>query len=173
MTFSARSFKNKTGIKRETPMEKIWLKSYPPGVPVEIDLSGYPSLIELFEESFTRYADRTAFECMGSRLTYGALDRLSRNFAAWLQSRGVKRGTRVAVMLPNVLQYPIAMSAVLRTGAIVVNVNPLYTPRELEHQLKDSGAEVIVILENFATVLQAVVKNTAIKHIVVASMGDR
>ena len=154
-------------------MEKIWLKSYPPGVPVEMDLSGYPSLIELLEESFTRYADRTAFECMGSRLTYGVLDRLSRNFAAWLQSRGVKRGTRVAIMLPNVLQYPIAMSAVLRTGAIVVNVNPLYTPRELEHQLKDSGAEVIVILENFATVLQAVVKNTAIKHIVVASMGDR
>jgi len=154
-------------------MEKIWLKSYPPGVPVEMDLSGYPSLIELLEESFTRYADRTAFECMGSRLTYGALDRLSRNFAAWLQSRGVKRGTRVAVMLPNVLQYPIAMSAVLRTGAIVVNVNPLYTPRELEHQLKDSGAEVIVVLENFATVLQAVVKNTAIKHVVVASMGDR
>ena len=154
-------------------MEKIWLKSYPPGVPVEMDLSSYPSLIELLEESFTRYADRTAFECMGSGLTYGALDRLSRNFAAWLQSRGVKRGTRVAVMLPNVLQYPIAMSAVLRTGAIVVNVNPLYTPRELEHQLKDSGAEVIVILENFATVLQAVVKNTAIKHVVVASMGDR
>jgi long-chain acyl-CoA synthetase len=153
-------------------MEKIWLKSYPSGVPAEIDCGAYSSLVEMLEESFTRYAEHTAFECMESKLTYGDMGRLSENFAAWLQSRGIVRGTRVAIMLPNVLQYPIAMAAVLRAGAIVVNINPLYTARELEYQLKDSGAQAIVILENFAAVLQTVVKNTSVKHIVVASMGD-
>ncbi|WP_261534220.1 AMP-binding protein, partial [Burkholderia multivorans] len=153
-------------------MEKIWLKSYPPGVPAEIDASPYPSVPDLLDESFTQYRDRTAFVCMGKAITYGELDALSRRFGAWLQSRGLARGARVAIMMPNVLQYPVTIAAVLRAGYTVVNVNPLYTPRELEHQLKDSGAEAIVILENFASTLQAVIANTAIKHVVVASMGD-
>jgi long-chain acyl-CoA synthetase len=153
-------------------MDKIWLKSYPPGVPAEIDSSPYPSVPDLLDESFRQYRDRTAFVCMGKGITYGELDKLSRQFGAWLQSRGLARGARVAIMMPNVLQYPVAIAAVLRAGYTVVNVNPLYTPRELEHQLKDSGAEAIVILENFASTLQAVIANTAVKHVVVASMGD-
>ena len=153
-------------------MEKIWLKSYPPGVPAEIDASPYPSIPDLLDESFRQYRDRKAFVCMGKSITYGELDVLSRQFGAWLQSRGLARGARVALMMPNVLQYPVAIVAVLRAGYTVVNVNPLYTPRELEHQLKDSGAEAIVILENFASTLQAVIANTAVKHVVVASMGD-
>ncbi|WP_175995837.1 long-chain fatty acid--CoA ligase [Burkholderia stabilis] len=153
-------------------MDKIWLKSYPPGVPAEIDASPYPSVPDLLDESFRQYRDRTAFVCMGKGITYGELDKLSRQFGAWLQSRGLARGARVAIMMPNVLQYPVAIAAVLRAGYAVVNVNPLYTPRELEHQLKDSGAEAIVILENFASTLQAVIANTAVKHVVVASMGD-
>ena len=153
-------------------MDKIWLKSYPPGVPAEIDSSPYPSVPDLLDESFRQYRDRTAFVCMGKGITYGELDKLSREFGAWLQSRGLARGARVAIMMPNVLQYPVTIAAVLRAGYTVVNVNPLYTPRELEHQLKDSGAEAIVILENFASTLQAVIANTAVKHVVVASMGD-
>ncbi|WP_107310082.1 long-chain fatty acid--CoA ligase [Burkholderia metallica] len=153
-------------------MDKIWLKSYPPGVPAEIDASPYPSVPDLLDESFRQYRDRTAFVCMGKGITYGELDTLSRQFGAWLQSRGLARGARVAIMMPNVLQYPVAIAAVLRAGYTVVNVNPLYTPRELEHQLKDSGAEAIVILENFASTLQAVIANTGVKHVVVASMGD-
>ena len=153
-------------------MNKIWLKSYPPGVPAEIDASPYPSVPDLLDESFRQYRDRTAFVCMGKGITYGELDKLSREFGAWLQSRGLARGARVAIMMPNVLQYPVTIAAVLRAGYTVVNVNPLYTPRELEHQLKDSGAEAIVILENFASTLQAVIANTAVKHVVVASMGD-
>ncbi|KVQ18348.1 long-chain fatty acid--CoA ligase [Burkholderia cepacia] len=153
-------------------MNKIWLKSYPPGVPAEIDASPYPSVPDLLDESFRQYRDRTAFVCMGKGITYGELDKLSRQFGAWLQSRGLARGARVAIMMPNVLQYPVTIAAVLRAGYTVVNVNPLYTPRELEHQLKDSGAEAIVILENFASTLQAVIANTSVKHVVVASMGD-
>ncbi|RQV20769.1 long-chain fatty acid--CoA ligase [Burkholderia cenocepacia] len=153
-------------------MDQIWLKSYPPGVPAEIDASPYPSVPDLLDESFRQYRDRTAFVCMGKGITYGELDKLSREFGAWLQSRGLARGARVAIMMPNVLQYPVTIAAVLRAGYTVVNVNPLYTPRELEHQLKDSGAEAIVILENFASTLQAVIANTAVKHVVVASMGD-
>ncbi len=153
-------------------MEKLWLKSYPAGVPAEIDPSAYRSVSELLEDSFRANRDRRAFVCMGQAITYAELDAMSRKLAAWFQKRGMKPGARVALMMPNVLQYPIAIAAVLRAGYIVVNVNPLYTPRELEHQLKDSGAEAIVILENFAGTLQAVVKNTAIKHIVVAAMGD-
>lgn len=153
-------------------MDKIWLKSYPPGVPAEIDASPYPSVPDLLDESFRQYRDRTAFVCMGKGITYGELDKLSRQFGAWLQSRGLARGARVAIMMPNVLQYPVAIAAVLRAGYTVVNVNPLYTPRELEHQLKDSGAEAIVILENFASTLQAVIAKTGVKHVVVASMGD-
>lgn len=153
-------------------MEKIWLKNYPPGVPAEIDYSGYSSLAQLLEESFAKYRERTAYICMGKGMTYAQLDERSRNFGAWLQSRGLKKGARVAVMLPNVLQNPVSVMGVLRAGCIVVNVNPLYTPRELEHQLKDSGAEAIVVLENFAVTLQAVIARTAVKHVVVATMGD-
>ncbi|RKP48501.1 long-chain fatty acid--CoA ligase [Pararobbsia silviterrae] len=153
-------------------MDRIWLKSYPPGVPAEIDTSIYPSLVELFEESFKQYRDRQVFSCMGKAITYRELDEYSVRLAAWFQSKGLQPGARIALMMPNVLQYPIALAAVLRAGYTVVNVNPLYTPRELEHQLKDSGAEAIIILENFATTLQKVVANTAIKHIVVATMGD-
>ncbi|MNK82865.1 Long-chain-fatty-acid--CoA ligase [compost metagenome] len=153
-------------------MEKLWLKHYPAGVPAEIDASQFRSLAQLLEESFRTYADRRAFICMDRAITYGELDQLSRHFAAWLQSRGLRPGARVAIMMPNVLQYPVVLAAVLRAGYVVVNVNPLYTPRELEHQLKDSGAEAIVILENFAATLQAVLPATPVKHVVVASMGD-
>ncbi|MDR5803968.1 long-chain fatty acid--CoA ligase [Caballeronia sp. LZ001] len=153
-------------------MEKPWLKSYPDGVPAEIDVSAYRSVSQLLEDSFRKNRDRRAFVCMGKSITYGELDDMSKKLAAWFQTKGLKPGARVALMMPNVLQYPIAIAAVLRAGYIVVNVNPLYTPRELEHQLKDSGAEAIVLLENFAHTLQAVVKNTAIKHVVVAALGD-
>lgn len=153
-------------------MEKLWLKQYPAGVPAEIDASPYRSLAQLLEESFRTHADKRAFICMDAAITYGELDRLSQQFGAWLQARGLKSGARVAIMMPNVLQYPVALAGVLRAGYVVVNVNPLYTPRELEHQLKDSGAEAIVILENFAATLQAVLPNTPVRHVVVASMGD-
>ena len=153
-------------------MEKIWLKSYPPGVPAEIDATQYRSLVHLLEESFQKFANRNAFVCMDKAITYADLDQYSKRLGAWLQSRGMKKGARVAVMMPNVLQYPIAIAAILRAGYTVVNVNPLYTPRELEHQLNDSGAEAIIILENFATTLEQVLPRTQIKHIVVANMGE-
>ncbi|HEY4805397.1 MAG TPA: long-chain fatty acid--CoA ligase [Paraburkholderia sp.] len=153
-------------------MEKVWLKSYPPGVPAEIDASRYASITALLEESFGEFRAKPAFACMGKTITYGELDQLSQRLAAWFQSRGIERGARIALMMPNVLQYPVALAAVLRAGYVVVNVNPLYTPRELEHQLKDSGAEAIVILENFAGTLSAVLANTRVKHVLVASMGD-
>ncbi|MEC5404738.1 long-chain fatty acid--CoA ligase [Paraburkholderia sp. MPAMCS5] len=153
-------------------MDKIWLKSYPPGVPAEIDVSRYSSVAELLEEAFREHCDKPAFVCMGKEISYGELDALSRKLAGWFQSKGLARGARVAIMMPNVLQYPVAIAAILRAGYVVVNVNPLYTPRELEHQLKDSGAEAIVLLENFAVTLQAIVRNTAVKHVVVAAMGD-
>ncbi|PCE28395.1 long-chain fatty acid--CoA ligase [Paraburkholderia acidicola] len=153
-------------------MEKIWLKSYPSGVPAEIDPTQYASIADLFEESFQKYRAKPAFACMGKQITYGELDTLSAKLGGWLQSKGIARGARVAIMMPNVLQYPVALAAILRAGYVVVNVNPLYTPRELEHQLKDSGAEAIILLENFAVTLQAVVANTSVKHIVVASLGD-
>lgn len=153
-------------------MDKIWLKSYPEGVPAEIDSTQFRSITHLLEEAFRKYADRNAYVCMDKFLTYGELDKLSQRMAAWLQNKGLAPGARVAIMMPNVLQYPVAMAAVLRAGYTVVNVNPLYTPRELQHQLVDSGAEAIIVLENFATTLQQVVANTRIKHVVVASMGD-
>jgi long-chain acyl-CoA synthetase len=153
-------------------MEKVWLKSYPPGVPKEIDPTQYESITAMLEESFREYRAKPAFACMGKQITYGELDSLSTRLAGWLQSKGIARGGRIAIMMPNVLQYPVALAAILRAGYVVVNVNPLYTPRELEHQLKDSGAEAIILLENFAVTLQAIVRNTSIKHIVVASMGD-
>ncbi len=153
-------------------MEKVWLKHYPAGVPSEIDPRQYPSLVHLLEEAFQKHASRRAFVCMDKALTYGKVDRLSRQLGAWLQARGLAPQSRVALMMPNVLQYPVALAAVLRAGYIVVNVNPLYTPRELEHQLKDSGAEAIIVLENFASTLQKVVDKTPVRHVVVASMGD-
>src|SRR6187399_1409086 len=153
-------------------MERIWLKQYPPGMPTEIDASQYPSLVTLLEESFAKYSDRKAFICMDKAITYGELDTMSRDFAAYLQGSGLKFGDRVAIMMPNVLQYPVAAAGVLRAGMTVVNVNPLYTPRELEHQLNDSGAEAIVILENFAVTLEKVIKSTRVKHVILANMGD-
>jgi long-chain acyl-CoA synthetase len=153
-------------------MDKFWLKSYQPGVPAEIDPTQYRSLTHLLEEAFRKYADRKAYVCMDKFITYGELDRLSQQMGAWLQSRGLKQGARVAIMLPNVLQYPIALAAVLRAGYTIVNVNPLYTPRELQHQLVDSGAEAIIVLENFAHTVEQVVGKTEVRHIVVATMGD-
>src|SRR5919197_3601967 len=153
-------------------MERIWLKSYPAGVPAEIDVKQYGSLVELFEKSIRSYAERPAFTSMGKTLRFSELDAMARDFGAWLQSKGLAKGTRVAIMMPNCLQYPIAMFGTLRAGCTVVNVNPLYTPRELEHQLKDSGAEVIVVLENFGRVLQEVRAKTPLKHVIVTSLGE-
>jgi len=153
-------------------MDKFWLKSYEANVPQEIDWTQYRSLTHLLEEAFQKYADRKAYACMGKSMTFAELDRLSARMAAWLQSRGLQPGARVAIMLPNVLQYPVAMAAVLRAGYTIVNVNPLYTARELQHQLTDSGAEALVVLENFAHTAAEVVGHTSVKHVVVASMGD-
>jgi long-chain acyl-CoA synthetase len=153
-------------------MEKVWLSSYPAGIAAEIDPSRYRCVTQMFEEAFAKFADRNAYVCMGHNLTYADIDRLSKVFAAWLQQTGMQKGARVAIMMPNVLQYPVAIAAVLRAGYTVVNVNPLYTPRELEHQLKDSGAEAIVVLENFAHTVAAVIANTAVKHVVLANMGE-
>ncbi|WP_426088047.1 long-chain-fatty-acid--CoA ligase [Janthinobacterium sp. PSPC1-1] len=153
-------------------MDKIWLKSYPDSVPAEIDCTQYRSVTHLLEESFQKYADRNAFVCMDKFLTYRELDQLSQQMGAWLQSKGLQRGARVAIMLPNVLQYPVAMAAILRAGYTVVNVNPLYTPRELQHQLIDSGSVAIIVLENFATTVEQVLPHTQVKHVIVATMGD-
>ena len=156
-------------------MEKVWLKHYPAGVPAEIDWRHYRSIGHLFEQSAAAYASRPAYHNMGASITFAELDNLSRCFGAWLQSLGpgkTQKGARVAIMLPNCLQYPVCAFGALRAGCAVVNVNPLYTARELEHQMKDSGAEVIVILENFAHVLEQVITGTAVKHVVVAALGD-
>ncbi len=153
-------------------MEKIWLKHYPAGVPADIDPNKYQSIRDLFEESIASFRDRPAYYCMGKEINFGELDLMSQAFGAWLQSQGLQKGERVALMMPNVLQYPVALFGVLRAGLVVVNVNPLYTPRELEHQLKDSGAKAIVILENFAHTLEQVIARTPVKQVVVAAMGD-
>ena len=153
--------------------DKPWLANYPNGVPAEIAPLEYQSLGDLMVESCRKYGSKPAFTCMGKSLTFSELEKQSAAFAAYLQGKGLSKGARVAIMMPNVLQYPIAMMAVLRAGYTVVNVNPLYTPRELEHQLNDSGAEAIVILENFAATLQQVIGRTKVKHVVVAAMGDR
>jgi len=152
-------------------MEKIWLKSYPKGVPAEIS-SAYRSIPDLIDANIGKYSARPAYRCMGKSITFADVDRMSQAFGAWLQSKGLAKGARVAVMMPNVLQYPVAVFGILRAGFTVVNVNPLYTPRELEHQLKDSGAEAIVILENFATTLEQVLPKTPVKHVVLAALGD-
>ena len=153
-------------------MERIWLKSYPAGVEPEVAYEQYRSVGDLFDKCAAQFAARPAYSCMGKSISYAELDKLSRDFGAWLQAKGLGKGARVAIMLPNVLQYPVALFGTLRAGCTVVNVNPLYTARELEHQLKDSGAEAIVILENFAHTLEAVLARTQIKHVVVASLGD-
>ena len=154
-------------------MERVWLKSYPVGMPAEIDADLFSSIPDLFEKTAARFGDRPAYHNLGTTLNYAALERLSRDLAAFLQGLpGLSRGDRVAVMTPNLLQYPVALFGILRAGMIVVNVNPLYTPRELEHQLKDSGAKAIVILENFAHTLQQVLGNTPIEHVITTQVGD-
>ena len=152
--------------------DRPWLSAYPAGVPADIDAAPYGSLVQLMEESFTKYAARPAYSFMGKEMSFGETDSLSRAFAAYLQGLGLAKGDRVAIMMPNVPQYPVAVAAILRAGFVVVNVNPLYTPRELEHQLKDSGAKAIVIIENFANTLQQCLAATPVQHIVLASMGD-
>ena len=152
--------------------DRVWLSSYPEGVPAEIDASQYDSLVSLMEESFSKFADRTAYSFMGHNIGYRETDVKSQALAAYFQSLSLEKGDRVAVMMPNVPQYPVAVAAILRAGLVVVNVNPLYTPRELAHQLKDSGAKAIVIIENFAVTLQKCIANTQVKHIVMCAMGD-
>ncbi len=153
--------------------DRVWLSSYPEGVPSDIEFSQYSSLVGLMEESFARYAERTAYSYMGKNTSYAQTDAESQALAAYLQSLGLCKGDRVAIMMPNVPQYPVAVAAILRAGYVVVNVNPLYTPRELEHQLKDSGARAIVIIENFAATLEKCIAQTSVQHVVLASMGDR
>ncbi|MEO0047174.1 MAG: hypothetical protein RLZZ410_133 [Pseudomonadota bacterium] len=152
--------------------EKPWLDSYPEGVPHVIDASQYVSLSHMLEEAFSQYAHRAAFDCMGRQLSFKELDQASQQFAAYLQSLGLSQGARVALMMPNVLQYPIALAGTLRAGYVVVNVNPLYTPRELAYQLKDSGAEVLVVLENFAHVFESIRSEANVQHVVVTSVGE-
>jgi long-chain acyl-CoA synthetase len=153
-------------------MDKTWLKHYPAGVPAEVRTDQYPSLVALLDESFVKYRSEAAYKFLGKTFTFGQIDDASKALAAYLQSQGLERGDRVAVMLPNTPQYPVAVAAILRAGYVVVNVNPLYTPRELEHQLKDSGAKLIIVFENFANTLQQVLDKVPTKKIVVAAMGD-
>ncbi len=153
-------------------MEKIWLQSYPQGVPAEIDIDHIPSLVALFEDACRKFADQVAYISMGKEMTYAELEAETRDFAGWLQSIGMQKGDRVALMMPNLLQYPVALFGTLRAGCVVVNCNPLYTPRELEHQLKDSGATTIVIVENFAHTLEQVIAHTQLRHVVVTPLGE-
>ncbi len=155
-----------------TSADKPWLSAYPPGVPEQIEPTAYRSLVGLLEDSFARYADRPAYSFLGRDFRYAVIDQQSMALAAYLQGKGLVKGDRVAVMMPNVPQYPVAVAAILRAGLVVVNVNPLYTARELEHQLRDSGAKAIVIIENFAHTLQACIANTPVKHTVLCAMGD-
>src|SRR5580658_10172702 len=154
-------------------MDRNWLQQYPPGVPADIDPDSYASLREIFEQACAAHGHAAAFTNMGATLSYVQLDELSRAFAAWPQQKsGLRAGDRVALMMPNILQYPIALFGALRAGMVVVNTNPLYTPRELEHQLKDSGAKAIVIVENFAHVLQQILPRTDLKKVLVTRIGD-
>ena len=153
-------------------MEKTWLKQYPASVPAQIDVEQYGSLVALLDESFKKYAGRMAYKFMGKSITFAQVDDASRALAAYLQAQGLEKGDRVALMMPNVPQYPVAVAAVLRAGYVVVNVNPLYTPRELEHQLKDSGAKLIIMVENFATTLQQVLATVPTKKVIVTALGD-
>src|SRR5580692_7200850 len=153
-------------------MDKIWLKSYPPGVPAEVDPSQLRTLKELIEQACTRHPQRVAFIQMGAELTYRQLDELSQAFAAWLQHEGFAKGDRIAIMLPNTLQYPIALFGALRAGVVVVNTNPLYTATELEYQLTDSGATALLVIENFAHVVQKVLSRTKVRRVLVTSAGE-
>lgn len=154
-------------------MEKLWLKSYEQGVNAEIDITQYSSISDVFRQSVEKFSDKPAFQNMGKTLTYAEVGKLATDFASYLQNvLKLPRGERVAIMMPNVLQYPIALFGILQAGLVAVNTNPLYTPRELEHQLKDSGATTIVVLENFANTLELVLPRTQIKHVIVASVGE-
>ena len=153
-------------------MDRVWLKQYSEGVPAEVDAAAYPSLVELMDAAFKKHAPKPACKMMGKALSFAQMDEQSRALAAYFQSLGLEKGDRIAVMMPNVFQYPVAVAAVLRAGYVLVNVNPLYTARELEHQLKDSGAKAIVVLENFAATLQQVMANVPTQHVVLASMGE-
>jgi long-chain acyl-CoA synthetase len=153
-------------------LARPWLTEYPAGVPADVHIDPHLTLVDMLEAAFLQYAKRDACACMGERLTFADLDRLSQDLGAWLQQRGLERGARVALMMPNLPQYSVAIAAVLRAGYAVVNVNPLYTPRELEHQLNDSGAQAIVVLENFATTLEEVIVRTNVRHVVLTGMGD-
>jgi long-chain acyl-CoA synthetase len=153
-------------------VRRPWLAHYPPSVPTSIDATAYASLSDLLDEAFRKHAARTACVCMDSELSFAAIDEMSESLAAWLQGKGLARGSRVALMMPNVPQYMVAISAVLRAGYAVVNINPLYTPRELQHQLEDSGAQAIIVLENFANTLQEVIDHSGVQHVVLAAMGD-
>lgn len=155
-----------------TPADRPWFSAYPPGMPRTVDLQAYASLVDVLEQSCARYGEQIAYECMGTTLRFTDLDRLSRDFAAYLQLAGLQRGDRVALMMPNLLQYPLALFGVLRAGLVVVNVNPLYTPRELEHQLRDSGAVAIVVVENFCATLQQVIGKTAVRMVISTQIGD-
>ncbi|MFN5994546.1 MAG: AMP-binding protein, partial [Betaproteobacteria bacterium] len=153
--------------------DRPWLNEYPEGVPADIDPDAYASLKDVLNTACQRYDTQSAFTCMGKTLTFRDVDRLSRHFAAYLQNKlSLTRGDRVAVMMPNILQYPVAIFAILRAGYVVVNCNPLYTPRELEHQLKDSGAKAIVVIENFATTLEQCIQHTGVKHVITTQLGD-
>ena len=149
---------------------RVWLKQYAAGVPADIDATPYASLVELLEESFATFRSRRAFICMERSISYDDLDQMSLALAAYLQSKRLKKGARVALMMPNVLQHPVGTVAVLRAGYAVVNVNPLYTPRELEYQLKDSGAEAIIVLDSYASVVQQVIAATTVRQVIVGSM---
>jgi long-chain acyl-CoA synthetase len=153
-------------------MEPTWLQHYPQGVPASVDVDAYGSLAELLDEAFDHHRDKVAYRFMGKAITFAEVNRASTALGAYLQSLGLERGDRVAVMMPNVPQYPVAIAAILRAGFVLVNVNPLYTRRELKHQLQDSGAKAIIILENFATTLQQVAAEVPTRHVVLASMGD-
>jgi long-chain acyl-CoA synthetase len=153
-------------------MNRPWTKSYGPGVPVEIDPHAYRSTVALMEEAVARYANYPAFECFGRTMTYAEIDSASRAVAAWLQKRGVKRGDRIAVMVPNVFAFPIAMLGIHRAGAAQVNVNPLYTPHELQHQLNDAGVEIIVIFSGSTPTLGEIIDKTPVKTVITVDLGD-
>jgi long-chain acyl-CoA synthetase len=156
----------------EQPVTKPWLQSYPEGVPAEIDFAQYSSILDIFEQSCAEYRDRTAYINFDRAMTYNELDRLSRDFAAWLQSKGMRKGDRIALMMPNVLQYPVALFGAMRAGMVIVNTNPMYTARELRHQLTDSGARAIVIVENFAQVLEKIRDEVPVEQVITTRIGD-
>ncbi|MCU0988379.1 MAG: AMP-binding protein [Xanthomonadales bacterium] len=153
-------------------MNRPWLQSYPAGVPAEIDLSAYSSILDIFDQSCTAFRERTAYINFDRGLSYGDLDRLSRNFAAWLQSKGMRKGDRIALMMPNILQYPVALFGAMRAGMVIVNTNPMYTARELRHQLQDSGARAIVVVENFASVMEKVRGDVPVEVVITTGIGD-